>query len=192
MRPFKVLTIVLVWAAASLFVVGLNDHAQTQGPTEAPTGFSLEGNGFLEEFCANQDELAEVSDISPEIEEDECNEEAAIEEFTGPEDASVGLGPLFNAAGCGGCHDAPILGGNSQIAEKRAGFFNASTGVFTDHPGGSLIQDKTLVTHIAFQERVRPGAAPPARPWCRRLATPSACSVTGSWRRSATARCRTS
>jgi CxxC motif-containing protein (DUF1111 family) len=160
MRPFKVLTIVLAWAAASLFVVGLNDPAQTQGPTEAPTGFSLEGNGFLEEFCDRQGELAEESDISPAIPEDECNDEAAQEEFTGPEDAAAGLGPIFNAAGCGGCHDAPILGGGSQIAEKRAGFFNSSTGVFTDHPGGSLIQDKTLATHIRFQERVNPGAAP--------------------------------
>ena len=48
----------------------------------------------------------------------------AAEEFTGPETTADGLGPIFNAAGCGECHLMPILGGSSQITERRAGFFN--------------------------------------------------------------------
>ena len=48
-----------------------------------------------------------------------------MEEFTGPEDTADGLGPIFNADGCGECHIAnPVLGATSQITEKRAGFFN--------------------------------------------------------------------
>ena len=44
--------------------------------------------------------------------------------------------------GCGECHLVPILGGSSQIVEKRAGFFDGS--VFLEHPGGSLIQDRAI------------------------------------------------
>ena len=87
---------------------------------------------------------------------DECNRDAAMEEFTGPEAIGDGLGPIFNAAGCGECHLVPVLGGGSQIAEKRAGRF--LNNIFTDHPGGSLIQD-----------RANSGANPGNRvPWAQR------------------------
>ena len=76
------------------------------------------------------------------IPDDECNFETAAEEFTGPESVADGLGPIFNAAGCGECHLTPILGGSSQITEKRAGFFDGA--VFLEHPGGSLIQDRAI------------------------------------------------
>jgi CxxC motif-containing protein (DUF1111 family) len=109
------------------------------GPTEAPPGFDLNGNGFLQEFCGNQAALTD-SPNSPEIPADECNRDAATEEFTGPESVADGLGPIFNAAGCGECHLVPILGGGSQITEKRAARF--VNGLFTEHPGGSLIQDR--------------------------------------------------
>src|SRR5688572_19727918 len=60
--------------------------------------------------------------------------------FTGPETEADGVGPVFNATGCGECHIAPALGGGSQIAERRAGFFDGVR--FIDHPGGSLIHDR--------------------------------------------------
>ena len=100
-------------------------------PTEAPTGFDGLTNGFVTQ--AEMDEAAE--------------------EFTGPETVADGLGPIFNAAGCGECHTMPLLGGSSQITERRAGFFNGST--FIEHPGGSLIADRA--THPNIQERVLPG-----------------------------------
>ena len=84
---------------------------------------------------------------------DECNRDAATDEFTGPEAIGDGLGPIFNAAGCGECHLVPLLGGGSQIAEKRAGRF--LNNIFTDHPGGSLIQDRA--NSGATQETVFPG-----------------------------------
>jgi CxxC motif-containing protein (DUF1111 family) len=122
---------------------------ESQSVSDAPTGFRLESNGFAEEFCANQAAMTN-SPNSPEIPDDECSFEAAAEEFTGPEAEADGLGPIFNAAGCGECHMMPILGGSSQMTEKRAGFFR--NGVFSDPPGGSLIQDRA--TNPLIQELV--------------------------------------
>jgi CxxC motif-containing protein (DUF1111 family) len=123
--------------------MGATAHAQTAA-VEAPTGFGG-SNGFLEEFCANQAALARQTPESPAIPPEECNAEAAEEEFTGPEDTAAGVGPIFNGVGCGECHSSnPILGATNQITEKRAGFFDARTGVFTEHPGGSLIQDRSF------------------------------------------------
>jgi len=116
---------------------------------DAPTGFDVASNGFAEEFCARQQEMAK-SPISPYIDASECAFSVAAEEFTGPETEADGLGPVFNAAGCGECHLAPALGGGSQIAERRAGFWNGQT--FIDHPGGSLIHDRA--TDLSLVETV--------------------------------------
>jgi CxxC motif-containing protein (DUF1111 family) len=140
---------VVVWAAVLAGAILSSDRVETQSITDAPTGFG--SNGFLVEFCANQAALTD-SPNSPEIPEDECNAEAAEEEFTGPETPADGLGPIFNAAGCGECHLTPVLGGFSQINEKRAGFFDGSR--FIEHPGGSLIQDRSTVA--GFQELATP------------------------------------
>jgi CxxC motif-containing protein (DUF1111 family) len=107
--------------------------------TDAPAGFDVASNGFAEEFCERQEHLTN-SPNSPHIDDDECNFGLAAAEFTGPETLADGVGPVFNATGCGECHLAPALGGGSQIAERRAGFFNGST--FIEHPGGSLIHDR--------------------------------------------------
>jgi CxxC motif-containing protein (DUF1111 family) len=117
------------------------------GPIEAPTGFDVASNGFAEEFCANQDTLTH-SPNSPRIPATECNFDAAAEEFTGPETVADGLGPIFNAAGCGECHLVPVLGGGSQIMERRAGKYRS--GRFIEHPGGSLLQDRA--TDMRIQE----------------------------------------
>jgi len=131
--------------------------------TEALTGFDGGSNGFAEEFCANQDALVS-SPNSPKIPAGECNFDAAEEEFTGPEGVADGLGPIFNATGCGECHssnpgfdpdnfDRVLVGGTSEITEKRAGYWDGRT--FRDHPGGSLIHNRSLRTYE--QERVLPG-----------------------------------
>ncbi len=137
--------------------------SQSAAATEAPAGFDGESNGFAEEFCARQDVLVN-SPNSPKIPADECNLEAAEEEFTGPETVADGLGPIFNAAGCGECHSANVgfdpdnferklVGATSEITERRAGFYDGRS--FRDHPGGSLIQNRSL--RPAEQERVLPG-----------------------------------
>jgi CxxC motif-containing protein (DUF1111 family) len=157
MRRIKVIGIAGVWAVTLLVVSGLDQAAQTQsGPTEAPAGFRVEDNGFAEEFCANQAALANETPDSPRIPEDACNFETAVEAFTGPRDTAAGLGPIFNGNACAECHMAnPILGATSQITEKRAGFFNSV--FFMAHPGGSLIQDRSL--RPEEMERVDPAYA---------------------------------
>jgi CxxC motif-containing protein (DUF1111 family) len=71
-----------------------------------------------------------------------CSFAAAADELGGVEGESEGVGPIFNNDGCGTCHFTPALGGSSQVTEKRAGFFDGTT--FFEHPGGSLIQDRSL------------------------------------------------
>jgi CxxC motif-containing protein (DUF1111 family) len=146
-RTVRVL--VVVWAAVLAGAIVSSDRVETQSITDAPTGFG--SNGFLAEFCANQGRLTD-SPNSPQIPDDECNEDAALEEFTGPETTADGLGPIFNAAGCGECHLTPVIGGFSQISEKRAGFFDGRD--FIEHPGGSLIHDRSTVA--GFQELATP------------------------------------
>lgn len=71
-----------------------------------------------------------------------------FDELETPED---GLGPTYNAPGCGDCHQNPEVGGISQIRELRAG--HLSGGVFVDPPGGqSLIQLRAVAATI--QERL--------------------------------------
>jgi CxxC motif-containing protein (DUF1111 family) len=112
-------------------------EADTPGPrtlapaTEAPASFDGLSNGLVP---AAQFEEAKV-------------------EFTGPEGSVDGLGPVFNGAGCGECHATPIVGGSSQVVERRAGNWDGR--VFTEHPGGSLIQDRSLFPGL--QERVLAG-----------------------------------
>ena len=137
---FRVLASAGVALLALAVVAPITTEGQS-GVTNARTGFELVSNGHAEEFCSDQDDLVN-SPNSPTIPADECNFEAAAEEFTGPETVADGLGPIFNAEGCGSCHLTPILGGTSQIVEKRAGRFDGQN--FIDPPGGSLIHDRAI------------------------------------------------
>jgi CxxC motif-containing protein (DUF1111 family) len=131
----------------ALAVVAPTTTESQSGITDAPSGFALASNGFAQEFCANQSALTD-SPNSPQIPVEECNFDTAVEEFTGPEHEVDGLGPVFNAEGCGSCHLTPIIGGTSQIMEKRVGRFDGTT--FFDPPGGSLLQDRAVP--ITLQE----------------------------------------
>ena len=64
-----------------------------------------------------------------------------------------GLGPVYNGQACGQCHQNPVSGGISQVTALRAGA--VASGIFGEHPGGSLIQDRAIDPN--FQERVLPG-----------------------------------
>jgi CxxC motif-containing protein (DUF1111 family) len=148
---------VCVSASALALVMALGTHVETQSGfsetllragaattaaaaiADAPAAFDGESNGFAEEYCRNQDDLTD-SPNSPGIEDEECSFDDAAAEFGGSETEDDGVGPVFNATGCGQCHIAPILGGGSQIAERRAGYFNGFQ--FIEHPGGSLIHDR--------------------------------------------------
>ena len=145
-------SVVVVFVATVVMATRSESQSSLSDPTEAPTGFTVESNGFAEEFCARQGALVD-SHNSPMIPDDECSFETAVEEFAGPDSIEDGLGPIFNASACGECHLVPILGGSSQIVEKRAGFFDGN--VFLEHPGGSLIQDRAIPPSL--QELTIPG-----------------------------------
>jgi CxxC motif-containing protein (DUF1111 family) len=71
--------------------------------------------------------------------------------FNELETVDDGLGPVYNARGCGDCHDTTVSGGRSQIAELRAG--RTVNGVFTPNdPDGSLINQRAISG--AITERV--------------------------------------
>ena len=117
--------------------------------TDPPAGFDVASNGFAEEYCARQEHLTNTGS-SPGVEDDECSFDDAAAEFGQHDTEAEGIGPVFNATGCGECHIAPVLGGGSQIAERRAGFFDGTR--FIDHPGGSLIHDRA--TSLSLLETV--------------------------------------
>jgi len=96
--------------------------------TLAPAGFDNQTNGFLSQTLMD----------------------SAVAQFQDVETPADGLGPLYNATSCADCHGNPVIGGGSQIAELRAGYYDGSQ--FHDHPGGSLINDRALDASI--QERV--------------------------------------
>src|SRR5438128_3487980 len=72
--------------------------AATQ-PTDAPTGFDNKSNGMV----------------------DDATHQADQAKFDAVEGVADGLGPLYNAQSCRECHQNPISGGASQIAELRVG-----------------------------------------------------------------------
>jgi len=135
---------------------------KASAPVEAVTGFDGRSNGFAEEFCARQDELSS-SPNSPKIPANECSYEAAEAEFSGFETVAEGIGPIFNATSCAECHSSnpafdpgdytrKVVGGTSEITERRAGSWDGST--FREHPGGSLIHNRSL--RPSEQQRVLP------------------------------------
>jgi CxxC motif-containing protein (DUF1111 family) len=72
--------------------------AATQFP-DAPTGFDNKTNGMVDEVTHQADQV----------------------KFEEVEEVSEGLGPLYNAQSCRECHQNPISGGASQVAELRVG-----------------------------------------------------------------------
>src|SRR3954468_13665595 len=96
---------------------------------DAPTGFDNLTNGF----------------------ENQTNFDLDRAQFDAIEEIADGLGPVYNAQACRECHQNPVSGAHTQVNELRAGQTDGS-GNFTDHPGGSLINDRAI--DAAIQEHV--------------------------------------
>jgi CxxC motif-containing protein (DUF1111 family) len=105
----------------------------TNAVTEAPAGFDNKTNGFVAQVDMDAARLGFET----------------VELFTD------GIGPCFNNVSCVSCHQSPFgqTGTGSQITELRAGHFNGTT--FTDHPGGSLINERA--TDRSIQEHILSG-----------------------------------
>lgn len=130
MKSLNVLCVFTFLVFAFLGSAGADVSTPPQG-TEAPAGFDNLTNGasLQEDFDAALSSFAEVEGIDD------------------------GIGPVYNAVSCGDCHQNPVTGGNSQVFELRAGHF--ASGVFTDHPGGSLVHSRAI--DAVIQERVLDG-----------------------------------
>jgi CxxC motif-containing protein (DUF1111 family) len=129
---------------AGTIAIGLAVHSRGQSPTQPPeavTGFDDQSNGFSDPSrrLADQKFFEEVEHIAPD-----------------------GLGPLYNAQSCRECHQTPVSGGASQIAELRVGHLDAH-GQFENpqipiNHGAEIIKDRNLINDRAIcpeiQERV--------------------------------------
>ena len=106
-----------------------------QNATEAPQGFDNLSNGLVSD------------DVHTTLDRDGFQEVDKI---------SNGLGPVYNADSCAECHQSPVTGAVSQVAElraghnSRAGFVGASATVEDDNgnviqiPNRSLINNRTI------------------------------------------------
>jgi CxxC motif-containing protein (DUF1111 family) len=108
----------------------------TDKPEEAPTGFNNSTNGF----------------------EDQEAFDKVREAFEEVETISEGLGPVYNATACVSCHQNPVTGSSTQVAELRAGHHKPDPKdpkrvIFVEPPGGSLIHQRAI--DAAIQEHVR-------------------------------------
>jgi CxxC motif-containing protein (DUF1111 family) len=108
-------------------------------PAEAPAAFDNMTNGFEDQAALDKDR-------------------AKFEEVEKIED---GLGPVYNATSCVSCHQNPVTGSSSQIAEIRAGRREFDPNDpdprkvrFVESVGGSLIHQRAI--DPAIQEHVLP------------------------------------
>jgi CxxC motif-containing protein (DUF1111 family) len=128
------LAVLLIWPQGIFSGVNrkdiVPDEAQSPSdhPTEAPTGFDNLTNGLTDQETFDADRAV----------------------FQEVEAVADGLGPVFNARSCAECHSNPVIGGNSQVSELRAGHYDGNQ--FIEHPGGSLIQERAI--DPAIQEYV--------------------------------------
>ena len=100
--------------------------------------------------------------------DDAARFEAGKDEFSAPEEADEGLGPVFNEASCVACHRGPgdAIGGSNQRLETRFGRIRAD-GSFDPltELGGSLLQDHGIGSFngVEFLPEVLPEGAIVAR-----------------------------
>lgn len=121
------------------------ERAKEKDPEEAPTGFNNSTNGFEDQdtFDKDREKFEEVETILP----DKAKK------------ANGGLGPVYNATSCVSCHQNPVTGSSSQVAEIRAGTRVTDTTQpagfkFVEPKGGSLIHQRAIAAEI--QEHVLP------------------------------------
>src|SRR6202162_1964255 len=134
-------------AVLSLIVSSLILATSAPNSPEAPTGFDNKSNGVA----------------------DDATHQADQTKFEEVEQLSDGLGPLYNAQSCRECHQSPVSGAASQVAEFRVGH-QGPDGHFRNPEipiahgtevisGRSLVNDRAICPNAAFpnneiQERV--------------------------------------
>ena len=113
-------------------------------PTEAPTGFDNQTNGFLPQGV----DFGSIDEDHPDL----ATFNGTRFVFEEQEQIADGLGPTYNAQSCGECHQNVVTGGASQVTEHRTGYIKLN-GDFAESPGGSLVHSRA--TYADIVERVR-------------------------------------
>jgi CxxC motif-containing protein (DUF1111 family) len=95
-----------------------------------------------------------------------------LDEFAEVEDVEDGLGPVFNDAACGNCHQSGAIGGAGETVETRFG--TITNGVFDPltELGGSLIQAQGIGPAGTCNFVGETVPVPPATIIAQRLTTP--------------------
>jgi CxxC motif-containing protein (DUF1111 family) len=109
--------------------------------TEAPTGFDNKSNGVVDDATHEADQMR----------------------FEEVELVSDGLGPLYNAQSCRECHQSPVSGAASQVAELRVGHYGPDghfhnpeipiAGGAEVISGRSLVNDRAICPNAAFPDK---------------------------------------
>ncbi|MFY9560738.1 MAG: di-heme oxidoredictase family protein [Terriglobales bacterium] len=153
MKTWKRFTAPLLAVALIVLPAAVAKRSHQQAQNEAPTGFSTP---TLSDNPGSQS----VSNGLPEPAGDTfANDQAQFEEEEG---IDRGIGPVYNARSCADCHQNPVTGGGSQVAELRVGHLDAN-GTFVSPtllinrgqdsiPNRSLANDRAVCPEA--QERV--------------------------------------
>jgi CxxC motif-containing protein (DUF1111 family) len=138
---------------ALIFSCGVFALLASTPAVEAPTGFSTPS------LTDNPGSQSENNGLAYDGSEDFAELQKEYEEEEG---VDKGLGPLYNAQSCVGCHQNPVTGGSGQISELRVGHRDGS-GRFVNpniviNNGSTVIRNRSLVNDRAIcaeaQERV--------------------------------------
>jgi CxxC motif-containing protein (DUF1111 family) len=165
---------------SSVFAVGFAlAQVEREQPTPAPAGFNNVTNGFSEQdqFDKDRKTFEDVETILPEKKTSaetktpksrhgSSGRASNATDSTDDEQAGGGLGPVYNATSCVGCHQNPVTGSSSQVSEIRAGRLknpnddpNNPKSDFVEPPGGSLIHqraiDAQIQEHVQAEDKVR-------------------------------------
>src|SRR5215831_10304394 len=151
MKPLKLLIVMFFTAGALTFLATPpNSVAGSQTITDAPTtDMSKLTDDLFNGFGAKGAPIDEC--VATPVPGRSFEDNKFI--FSEIETVDDGLGPVYNAPGCGDCHDNADVGGISQIRELRAG--HLVNGAFVNPPGNqnqSLIQLRAIAA--AIQERL--------------------------------------
>src|SRR5712691_5303514 len=121
-----------------------SQYKATEKPEEAPADFDNQTNEFevQDAFDDDRKEFEKNETILPDKKME-----------------GGGLGPVYNATSCASCHQNPVSGSSSQIAELRAGHREPDPKdprkvKFVPARGGSLIAQRAI--DPAIQEHVPP------------------------------------
>jgi len=131
----------LIPLAVLSFILSLILASSGSRSTEAPTGFDNKSNGVA----------------------DDATHQADQTKFEEVEQLSDGLGPLYNAQSCRECHQSPVSGASSQVAELRVGHQGPEGHFRTPEipiahgaeviSGRSLVNDRAICPNAAFLDK---------------------------------------